>query len=602
MARFLDRRRFLTGAGAAAAGVVVMGQAAPSGCEETPPPSTTTTTEPPTTTTTAAPTTTTVAPTTTTTQASGANRVVTGDQPNGFTVPAGELWEIQGLVTTPRNVIVDGTLRMRSGATLRFRNVNEAAMVGGAHTAPVASDVGLWIRGQGRLDAHGTPKIPWTRALGGLTAGQTSINVADATGWQVGDQLVFTPTAPWSGSAEFWGRYDVRTILAVNGNTVQVSALSVAHPVPVDGNPCEVLNLTRDVRIEGTSSGRSHIMWLHTAVPVNVSHVEVSWMGVPGKVGRYPLHWHVMGDAAAGSIVDGLVAHDCGNHAFVPHTSNGMLLDRCVAHGVQEDAFWWDQDGVPTSANVWRRCVASKVDGGYLNSGFNLGVDDNASPARKNTIEDCVAVGISGDGDLGGFNAGSNSENVAGYHWPERENETGGEWHFRRNVAHNCQFNGMSTWQNDNLLHVVEDSLVYNCGVGINHGAYFNRYVYRGIRIRGCRRAVWMHAHTGGGLRLEGIDAQVSGPEAVILNSVTGGFPGDEVEFRGCRFVGYTAQGVRAWGEGGGPADDEFPGRWDFIDTTWQPGLPHVVVTSGAPAGTTVREFEGGVLVATHSR
>jgi hypothetical protein len=539
--------------------------------------------------------------------------VLRGDQPLGFTVPAGEVWGIAGLVTSPANVVVRGKLVNLDEqgalvpATLRFRNVSEAAMRGGSD-AVLASDIGLWVVGEGEVELHGTPKATWTRAVGSLRAGQTVIDVVNAAGWRRGDRLVFTPTVRWASAggrvANFYDRYDVRTIVNVAGDRVSVSALSHPHPVLPGNLGCEVLNLTRDVKLEGTTAGRSHATWMHAHRPVQLSHVEVSRMGVPNRLGRYALHWHLMGDAARGSLVDGVVVHDAGNHAYVPHGSHGMTLRSCIAHNVVNDAYWWDLDAF-TNANVWHRCVASRVGNGGRVGGFSLGLHDGRVAGAINTIRSCIAVGmLDDDYDLAGLNSNDN----AGFLWPEididdvSEDFLGTPWVFDNNIAHNCGGNGLFVWQNDAHVHLVRLTRVFNCSVGINHGAYGNNYVYRDIVMRNVHRAIWQHARSAGRQAYERVDAGVLGPQAVQLNSATGGSARTAIAFRSCRFVGYTQVGVRASGDGGGPADDEFPQRADFHDTTWHPGRPRVALTAGAPRGTTVRDIRRGRVVATWRR
>jgi hypothetical protein len=580
----MKRRTFLVGAAASGAGAVFAGRSAPPGSDQG----------------LAAEALALAAP----------RRVLRGDQPRGFTVPAGQVWGIAGLVTTPANVVVRGKLvnqnerGARVAATLRFRNVRESAMRGGSD-AVLASDVGLWVIGDGEVELRGAPKTAWTRAVRALAARQRVIDVASAAGWRRGDRLVFTPTVGWSSAngrvTNFYDRLDVRAILGIAGNRITVAPLTHPHPLLPGNVGCEVLNLTRDVKLEGTATGRSHATWLHARRPVRLSHVEVARMGVPGRLGRYPLHWHMMGNAARGSLVEGVVVHDCSNHAFVPHSSHGMTLRGCVAHGIAGDAYWWDLDAF-TNANVWDRCVASRIGSGGRVAGFNLGLHDRRVANAINTIKGCVAVGmLDDDYDLAGVNSNDN----AGYIWPEididdvSEELLGTPWVFDGNLAHNCGGNGMFVWQNDAHSHLVNRSRVYHCSVGINHGAYGNNYVYRDVVMRGVHRAIWQHAASGGRMAYERIDATVLGPHAVQLNSATGGAPSDAIDFRSCRFLGYTQAGVRASGEGGGPADDEFPMTADFSDTTWQAGRPHVLMTAGAPAGTTIREIQAGRVVAT---
>ncbi len=152
----------------------------------------------------------------------------------------------------------------------------------------LATDVGMWITGDGMLDAIGTSKTPWTNLTGSANVNDTSITVDDATGWQVGDSLVITPTqAPTAGNAS-WNGYDERTISSISGNTITLdSALSYDHPEVNNTWTAEVLNLTRNVKIGGTgdgsadpaNNGRAHLMFLSTNNAQTVKNLELHDMG-----------------------------------------------------------------------------------------------------------------------------------------------------------------------------------------------------------------------------------------------------------------------------------------------------------------------------------
>ncbi len=126
------------------------------------------------------------------------------------------------------NIEVSGVLEMNPASasvvhTITFENIDETAFVGGG-TSVLATDVGMWITGDGMLDAIGTYKKPWTNLTGSADATDTSITVDDATGWQVGDSLVITPTqAPTAGNAS-WNGYDERTISSISGNTITLDS------------------------------------------------------------------------------------------------------------------------------------------------------------------------------------------------------------------------------------------------------------------------------------------------------------------------------------------------------------------------------------------
>lgn len=429
----------------------------------------------------------------------GVDQTVSADQPSGFTVPAGEVWEIAGLVTTPANVVVEGTLRMRSGATLRFRDVSEAAFVGGDAATPLASDVGLWMIGQGSLDARGTPKTPWTRAAAGIAAGATSFDVLDASGWLVGDEIVVTATVPRS-VANFWTKDDRRTVTAIDGSTVTVdSPLTNPHPATSFSGAtytAEVLNLTRDVMIEGTPGGRAHVIYLHQGdqpafTQGGIGYVELRHLAPrtssDGVTGRYALHYHHSHDNSDGVTVTGVVAHDCGGHVFVAHQSNGVTFDRCISHDTAERAYWWDLSET-SDRIVYDRCVASKVrtfSGAerFTSAGFFL--NKTSEPLSSKCIG-CVATGIDGTADANGF------------FW---DNASVGVWTFEDCLSHNIRHQGIRVWQNSNeQMHPLDRFRVYACPTGVDHGAYSNSYQYHDLHVHDCGLGIKQRAtsHQGG--------------------------------------------------------------------------------------------------------
>ncbi len=315
------------------------------------------------------------------------------------------------LIESSGNVVVYGILSMRPQSsvthTLRFINVDEGRFVGGGMDV-LASDVGLWIRHMGLLDAVGTPKVAWNRT-------------GDDSTWSASDELIVTPVA--------------------KGDYTGFKAFTKGSAVPTVDNrfTAEVLNLTRNVKIEGTPGGRSHVNF-HVERPQTVQYVELTHMGPRkpgvdaepgGHVGRYPFHFHHGGDATRGSLVEGVVVHQSGNRAFVPHASHGITFRNCIAYDVELTAYWWDLP--PESLNysnntndgVWEGCVSAYIKG-YGVFGFMLGAGEN------NVCRDSVAVGVQG------------GSGAAGFRWPDKGNKMQGVWDFHDNLAHNCKQNGMS--------------------------------------------------------------------------------------------------------------------------------------------------------------
>ncbi len=337
------------------------------------------------------------------------------------------------------NLVVYGRLEMKPASTdvvhtIRFLNIDESKFVGGGIDV-LDTDVGLWVMNNGALDLAGPRRQPWNRLGYSAT-------------WLPTDELILTPTAV--------GDYSGFKSFKAGSQVPQVPGMPAA----------EVLNLTRNVRIEGTPNGRAHVFILSNQ-PQHIRRVAFRYVG-PRKngtvvLGRYGVHFHMCNNGSAGSMVTGVVVRDTGSHAFVPHMSNGISFKRCISYNTQEDAYWWDY-GTPSDGLLYQDCVAAKVLSGtevYRLAGFVMGPSTRQG---SNRCIKCVAVGVQGD------------VNSSGFIWDE-DNE--GVWVHQDCVGHNNVMDGIFTWQNTDKIHDVERFIGYRNGkAGIEHGAYVNSYQY----------------------------------------------------------------------------------------------------------------------------
>jgi hypothetical protein len=450
------------------------------------------------------------------------------------------------------NLLVNGRLEMRPEPgvehVLRFVDVDESAFVGGG-LDPLPTDVGLWVMGDGILDIRGTKKRAWNRT-------------GDSDTWRPGDELVVAPVEP--------------------GDTTPKPFRS-GDPVPSFGDRrAEVLNLTRNARIEGTAAGRAHV-FIRSNQPQSIRHVALRHLGprqadggsTTAVLGRYGLHFHHAHHGSHGSVVEGVVVRDCGAHAFVPHMSHGISIRDCIAYEVFDEAYWWDPEE-PTDDLVIDRCVAASVhadpeERGYRLAGFLLGMGQGLELRRS------VAFAVHGN------------RNASGYVWPEAPS---GLWRFEDNLAHNNAFAGIFVWQNVAEPHRIRRFTAYHNGsAGIIHGAYSNAYHYRDLDLRDQATAIELVAASrpdvhgrpqswtqvrGGGLRVD-------------AHNLPGAVP---VLFRDCSFAG----GVTL-NDGG----DE-PGPLDFVECGLEPASftieslhPETVVRVQRPDGTAFELTPSGV-------
>ena len=336
-------------------------------------------------------------------------------------------------LVTNRNIVVRGRLVMEPANPnveqfIQFVEVDERAFVGGGmDPATTPNDVGMWVIGDGQLQIAGSSKTSWTSMAGAASQGATSVTLKDApAGWRVGDTIMIAPNEPPTVGAQSYQGFDERVITGISGNTISF-AQGLSRPKLLVNNKwtAEVGNLSRNVRIEGTTTprpfendwedrdrhnGNSHIL-IHSTKTQMISNAQLRYMGSGGvdeaikqpnfKLGRYAIHMHMMGEASRGSVIDGVVVRDANFHSFVTHASNGVTLRNNIAYKVKSAAFWWDPHDLDKNSDshdiVWdHNLVANTTPRHYGMSFFLLGGVGNK--AINN-----VAVGIQGSGEQGGF-------------------------------------------------------------------------------------------------------------------------------------------------------------------------------------------------------
>ncbi len=225
-------------------------------------------------------------------------------------------------------------------ATITFTNAvpNEDVMAG-------MGDRGIMISG-GTLNLHGDRTHTWTKLANTARAGGTSIEVLDASGWRVGDEIVLASTDYDPRQAE------VRTISAIRGNTITLDKpLQYMHfgkiTFDVDERG-EVGLLTRNIKIQASadaeqSSLGGHIMAMPSS-KMYVSGVELRRMGQHLIKARYPIHWHLVGDAP-GQYIKNAAIHDTYNRCVTVHGTNFLRIENNVTYNTVGHCFFLE-DGI----------------------------------------------------------------------------------------------------------------------------------------------------------------------------------------------------------------------------------------------------------------
>ena len=374
-------------------------------------------------------------------------------------------------VQSTKNVVVRGLLEMTPSSLsvthyFQFIGIDESLVVGRSHTV-LDTDIGLWVVDSGKVNLVGTEKKSWTNLAGSANAGASSITLKETPlNWAVGDEIVVCPTQSIAelGRQKTEPLFERFEIKSISGNTVTLNGtLSYNHlKVEPAGSgkqwTAEVLNLKRNVRVEGTQTGKSHFFVKSTS-PQVIKNVALRYMGPKTEnIGRYALHFHHCMNGSIGTVVQNCVAFDTGSHCFVPHTSHGITFTNCVAFNFVQEAYWWDEGDI-THGVTYDGCVAALGSG----VGFLMGIgDDNRC---VNSVSVSSAIG----------RAGGTPNTSGGFFW-EANNE--GVWEFKNNLSHS-DYNGLRVWQNTQKIHLIENYCTYNNMLATFHGAYMNNYIYK---------------------------------------------------------------------------------------------------------------------------
>uniref|UniRef100_A0A8D3DR72 PKHD1 like 1, tandem duplicate 2 n=1 Tax=Scophthalmus maximus TaxID=52904 RepID=A0A8D3DR72_SCOMX len=261
---------------------------------------------------------------------------------------------------------------------------------------PVYGAKTLAVR-EGTLDLHGIPvPVPWTHLAQTATNGSTTLTLMKAVTWKAGGEIVIASTGHRHSQRE----NEVRTIASVSadGKTLTLTEpldhthLGVSVRLP-DGTRfegrAEVGLLTRNIVVRGAQhmewddkieacpegfntgefatqtcfSGRfgeevgsdqfGACIMFHAPRPNEnlavgrLEYVEVFHAGQAFRLGRYPIHWHLMGNVDYKSYVRGCAIHQTFNRAVTIHNTHRLLVEHNVIYNIMGGAFFIE-DGIET--------------------------------------------------------------------------------------------------------------------------------------------------------------------------------------------------------------------------------------------------------------
>jgi formylglycine-generating enzyme required for sulfatase activity len=197
----------------------------------------------------------------------------------------------------------------------------------------------------GRMDFQGAPlNRTWLKLGEDAKKGSADVVLSEpVTGWRKGDQVIVVGNVRQNkiaktfvkppGGVRDLTQTEERTIVAVNGSHITLDKpLEFDHAGSGDFRT-EVANLSRNVVVESAEPEkmRGHTMY-HRHSAGSISYAEFRHLGKEGVLGRYSLHFHLIGDTMRGSSVVGASIWDSGNRWITIHGTNYLVVRDCVGY------------------------------------------------------------------------------------------------------------------------------------------------------------------------------------------------------------------------------------------------------------------------------
>jgi cell surface hyaluronidase len=266
----------------------------------------------------------------------------------------------------------------------------------------------LGVMDGGTLVMAGQKRTSWTKL--GVTAnkGDRTLTLAKTVDWQPGDSIVIASTDFAYEQAETF------KIQSIAGTTVTLDKpLQYMHYGGVQtyngkrvDQRAEVGLLSRNIVIQGRMASLADRFGGHVMVMTGgrafVNSAEFVNMGQENKMGRYPIHWHMMGDSSRGQYVRNSSVHDSFNRCVTIHGSNGVKVQSNVTYNIPGHCFFLE-DGAEID-NIIENNLAMRIN--EPATGKNLLPSDVGflGPAAywithpKNIVRNNVAAGSQGTG------------------------------------------------------------------------------------------------------------------------------------------------------------------------------------------------------------
>lgn len=222
----------------------------------------------------------------------------------------------------------------------------------------------------GRMEFHGAPlSRTWLKLGATAKKGDATVTLADAVdGWRVGDRVIVTATHLGRDTGQGTDRLQTeeRMVTSIDGVRIGLNEpLAYEHLGEGDFRG-EIANLSRNVIVESAdpSGQRGHTMY-HRGSAGSIGYAEFRHLGKKNVLGRYSLHFHLVGNSMRGSSVIGASIWDSHNRWLTIHGTNYLVVRDCVGYQSVGHGFYLE-DGTEVYNVLDRNLAVQSMQGKKL--------------------------------------------------------------------------------------------------------------------------------------------------------------------------------------------------------------------------------------------
>lgn len=192
----------------------------------------------------------------------------------------------------------------------------------------------------GRMELHGAPlSRTWVKLGANAKVDDTTVVLSEpVTGWRVGDEVLVTASkkvarrGSYKDDTSKMGTEE-RKITKIDGTTLTLDQpLKIEHYGEGEFRS-EVANVSRNVIVESADPAgvRGHTMY-HAYSQGGISYARFAHLGKEGVLGRYAIHFHLVGDTMRGSQVLGAAIVDSANRWVTIHGTEYLVVRDCIGY------------------------------------------------------------------------------------------------------------------------------------------------------------------------------------------------------------------------------------------------------------------------------